>query len=289
MLTSSPAHALTAIRAHPLSALRAPGIPILLYHDLEGPGFPAEKESRAGLGTVVAADDFARQMRDLAERGYRTVTLAEYLRTGSGGVELPERSIVLTFDDGHGTNYHLAWPILRQYGFTATFFVVAAWVDTPGYLATKEVRALAAEGAEIGSHGMTHRFLPLLSDEELRWELGESKTRLEAILGRSVDVLAFPGGHFDDRVLAAMHGAGYLGACSCLVGLNGPGTPSSLLRRVEVRRGLSLAAFRGSFAPRALAFHGAVDAVKRALRRAVGLRTYAWLRRKLYWAYVLKR
>jgi peptidoglycan/xylan/chitin deacetylase (PgdA/CDA1 family) len=96
-------------------------IPILLYHDLESPDCPNEKSNPATKGTVVYAKNFEAQIKCLAEKGYETISIKDYFDIVSRKKPIPPRKIIITFDDGHYSNYYLAFPVLKKYGFKATF------------------------------------------------------------------------------------------------------------------------------------------------------------------------
>jgi peptidoglycan/xylan/chitin deacetylase (PgdA/CDA1 family) len=115
----------------------------------------------------------------------------------------------ITFDDGNASDLEQALPALRERGLTATFFVVAGRLGTPGFLDEDGVRALAAAGMDIGCHGMRHRPWRGLDDGELREELVEAKGILEAVLERPVTEAACPFGSYDRRVLKTLRSAGY--------------------------------------------------------------------------------
>ncbi|MFH1006214.1 MAG: polysaccharide deacetylase family protein [Candidatus Latescibacterota bacterium] len=135
------------------------------------------------------------------------------------------RTIALSFEDGYASVYEQAWPIMEQYGFRGTLFVVAGYVGKENgwganfggrrfrHLDWPQLKALAAAGWEIGSHSWSHRDLTALTTEELTRELRESKRSLEDALGVSVDTLSYPFGRYDERVRDAAFAAGYRGGC----------------------------------------------------------------------------
>ena len=176
-------------------------IPILLYHDLDSPEIPNEKKEAASRDTVVKANNFESQLRFLKEQGYESISLGEYFEFRERSEILPPSRITITFDDGHHSNSEIAVPLLLKYGFKATFFIIAGRIDKEHHLSRAQIRQMIDQGMEIGSHGYTHRYLPLLEDKEIEFELTESQKFLEAITGRSVKYFAFPGGHYDKRVL----------------------------------------------------------------------------------------
>jgi peptidoglycan/xylan/chitin deacetylase (PgdA/CDA1 family) len=115
----------------------------------------------------------------------------------------------ISFDDGNASDVHLALPALRRRALTATFFVLAGRLDTPGFLDEDDVRTLAAAGMTIGCHGMHHRSWRKLGKEELREELLVSKRRLEEIVSHPVTQAACPFGAYDRRALRSLHHYGY--------------------------------------------------------------------------------
>ncbi len=118
------------------------------------------------------------------------------------------RAVAISFDDGTADHADAA-EILAEYGLCGVFFIVAGLVDTPGYLTSDQVAALAEAGHVVASHSLQHIRLPKLDDETLDHYLVESKRRLEDLAGRPVTWLAPPGGAHDARVVAAATDAGY--------------------------------------------------------------------------------
>jgi peptidoglycan/xylan/chitin deacetylase (PgdA/CDA1 family) len=117
--------------------------------------------------------------------------------------------VKITFDDGNASDVELALPALRRRGLTATFFVVAGRIGTPGFLDRAGIRALADAGMKVGCHGMRHRPWRSLDERSLHEELVDARRMLEAIVGQPVTTAACPYGSYDRRVLRGLRRSGY--------------------------------------------------------------------------------
>ncbi|MET7456975.1 polysaccharide deacetylase family protein [Streptomyces sp. NPDC005574] len=248
-------------------------VPILMYHAV------AADPSDATRALSVTPDAFARQMALIAESGRTPVDTAALAACWRSGRPLPERPVLITFDDGYEGVHRHALPALAEHGFPATLFVTTGWLrgphDTGGGLDTMldwdQVRQLAAAGVEIGGHSHTHPQLDQLDDDRLRTELARCREIVSEQLGAAPASFAYPYGYSDRRVRQAVRRAGYGQALA--VG-NTPARRRQgpyALRRVTVRRGTDLAEFQRLVEGRALA---RVFARDRALTKG-----YAVLRR----------
>lgn len=181
---------------------RTKGIPALMYHKVGD----HPKDSRLKKLWVATAD-FRRQMEYLKSRGYTAILFSELLEAETGLRAMPERPVLITFDDGYANNHELAFPILREMGLKGNVFLVYetidrhnAWHDPAAepwirMLTWAQVREMQDSGImEFGSHTMRHRDLTRIPLEEARWEIGESKKRLEDKLGRAALAFAYPYG-----------------------------------------------------------------------------------------------
>jgi peptidoglycan/xylan/chitin deacetylase (PgdA/CDA1 family) len=184
-------------------------VPGLLFHSLDlKSGF-----SLSALTTVR----FRKIIERLAGDGYYALTLNQSTENRVTGDR--RHPIHLTFDDGCGSFFTLAAPILEQFHFKATVFPVAgylgrtsSWDVLPQFphLSNHEVRAISDQGHEIGSHGLTHSNLTFLGPADLKTELADSKKILEDITGRKVTSLSFPFGSWNRRVWDCARETGYL-------------------------------------------------------------------------------
>ncbi|WP_020116493.1 polysaccharide deacetylase family protein [Streptomyces canus] len=180
---------------------------------------------------TVTPDRLERQLRWLAVRGVRGVSMTELLAARARGEG--RRLAGLTFDDGYADFVDHALPVLRRLDFGATLFVLPgrlggdnAW-DPLGprkpLLTADGIRQAARAGIEIGSHGLTHLDLTAADDLRLKAEVVESRAALEDLLDAPVDGFCYPYGTVDRRTVEAVRGAGYRYACAIDPGpLTGP-------------------------------------------------------------------
>lgn len=211
--------ALRALRAIPVLAggtIHADGAIVLTYHDVDD-------DPTNATDYLATAERLRSHLRALTGWGLSFVELGELCDRHARGVSLGGLAAI-TFDDGlHGVLRH-ALPILLELGLPATVFAIAdpaackqPWPGSRA-MTDDELRDLAAQGITIGSHTMSHISLPGLSSAALRHELSDSRKRLEDVVQRRVDLLAYPYGHHDPHVRAAARETGYRAACTFLNG-----------------------------------------------------------------------
>lgn len=164
----------------------------------------------------VSPGDFDDQLSYLKEHGYQTISLEQMRKALAGeAVELPEKPLIITFDDGYRDNYTNAYPILAKYGFTGVIFVITSFLDRnlPQYLTWDMAKELQDSGVmDIESHTVNHSSMTELSDDKLRRELIDSKKRIEEVLGKSPDYMAYPTGTYNLHISGIVRECGYKGA-----------------------------------------------------------------------------
>lgn len=213
---------------------RTLNVPILMYHRIwtAPPG-----ASLMMTQMSVSPDLFAAQMKYLADGGYHTITmkqLADHLQARHDGgyvPPLPTRPIVISFDDGYRTQYYNALPALNQYGFKATFYIIASAPGTADYMTWPMIKELDNAGMDIESHGWSHKLLTIQSDANLTRELVDGKNELEKRLGHPVSGFCYPYGGYNARVIKAVAAAGYTNAT-----VVGGGRYESYARRLALPR-----------------------------------------------------
>ena len=229
------------------SAAAHAGLPILAYHRVACDGPEALRPFR------ISPEDFEAQIAWLHAHGYTGITLDEFEAAVWEGAALPDKPVLITFDDGYRDVFVNALPILRRYGFPATIFLVsdkvggrADWDVRFGppaeLLDWPEIEAMAAEGISFGAHGARHQPLTALTATQLSSELERSRTAIAGRLGRCV-TLAYPYGEFDEAIGRAAYEHGYRLGFSCEPKLWRPGSQGLTLPRLTVLGDQSLDVF----------------------------------------------
>ena len=191
----------TTITSISRKANRNISIPILYYHSIK---------SVSKNELCMPPEKFEKQIAYLSQQGYHSVTLTQLNDFFYGNGQLPEKPIVITFDDGYKDNYETAFPILKKYSFTATVFVITSNVGHSNNLTWSQLEDLTHNGWLVESHTVSHYDLTKLDSRKLAQELNDSKTSLEKHLGTKVDFFAYPSGQFNENVEKAVKNAGYL-------------------------------------------------------------------------------
>lgn len=182
-------------------------IPVLVYHHIRD---FTPHESETSREFVVTPAMFEKQMQYLSDNGYTTILVRDVEKVLQGVLPLPEKPVVITFDDGRLSQYENALPVLTKHGMHATFFIFTNAIDANDkYLTSNQIKELDSLGHEIASHTILHPYLTRIGSELLTKELTESKAKLERIVGHEVVSLAYPFGLYDDAVLAETVATGY--------------------------------------------------------------------------------
>lgn len=177
------------------------GIPIIMYHSI---GYEKGNVAR------VTKENFKEQMKYLRDNSYVTLTLNDAYDFFISNKPIPEKSIILTFDDGYMDNYVEALPILKEFRFKAAIFVITNLIDKiPNYMNSKQLKEMQDNGFDIESHTANHEHLKELSYENQVKTLQDSKDSLEKILNKEIQYLAYPYGEYSKETLKAVSQVGY--------------------------------------------------------------------------------
>jgi peptidoglycan/xylan/chitin deacetylase (PgdA/CDA1 family) len=186
-------------------------VPILMYHYVSQ--LPPNPD-RYRRDLTVLPENFEAQLHYLAEAGYHAITLSDMYLHLTQGYPLPDKPIVLTFDDGYQDAYEVVFPLLLDYGFTGTFFVLAtpAHFESPGYLTWAQMKEMSDAGMEIQAHGRDHVNLRGRFNDYLVYQILGSQEAIHSHTGRLPRFFCYPSGQYDANVIAVLKSAGYWGA-----------------------------------------------------------------------------
>ena len=220
---------LTLIFAFTIFLIPKPeGFPILEYHTITNT--PDEDSVKYN----VFPSDFSAQLDYLKENGYNTITTLDYAYAKLGWKRLPEKPIILTFDDGYEDNYLYMLPILEAHGMKAVVYVITNEIGKPGYLTVEELADMQNRGVEIGSHTANHRPLIDMRPKDIIHEVRDSKRFLEWTLHSNAFSFSYPNGFYSDELIKTLKKENYLTAVTGDAGLNSLDTNPYLLQRVNI-------------------------------------------------------
>jgi len=218
-------------------------IPILLYHSVGD-------DTTGPLGPYTCSPAaFRDQMAWIAEHGYSTMTVQELVETRVGARPMPDRPLLITFDDGLADFTRNALPAIRANGHTATMFVTTSATGTDGArralggrlaLTRREVADLPAAGVEVGGHSHRHAQLDLLRRSEAADQVRSCKQILEDVLQAHVSSFAYPHGYYSRSTQRLVRDAGFTAACAVRERVSHEGDDQFALARLMLTAGQSV-------------------------------------------------
>lgn len=155
--------------------------------------------------------------------------------------------IVITFDDGHISNYELALPMLQAAGMKAYFFVTTHFIDNREHFCRPAMlKEFTEAGMVIGSHGVSHQFLADLPRDDAKYELVHSRKTLQQWLGEPISTISYPGGRYTADTMIEARSAGYRQIFDSTFDVVSASAiqSQSALARVAIRRSTTLEDFR---------------------------------------------
>jgi len=234
-----------------------------MYHGITSKDFKSPPDREVGAELYdVSAENFRAQMRWLK---------------GSG------QKFILTFDDGEMNNYEVAFPIIKEMGFNASFFIIVKRIGENGYMGWKELKSLAEAGMTVGSHGLTHEVLTNLKDSQVIEELKASKNCLEMNLGIPINAFSLPRGFCNDKIIQWAYELGYK---YIFISEKPKGSKSVCTPRIAVKANWSLKRFQQALEGHVPKGEGIADAFKNTAKFVLRESGYNFLRRILI--YIIK-
>jgi peptidoglycan/xylan/chitin deacetylase (PgdA/CDA1 family) len=181
--------------------LSRPEVPILCYHQIRD---YKPSDSKTAKDYIVPVAAFRDQMKLLADSGYHAILpgqLHEYLIMGKA---LPNKPMLITFDDTRLDQFTAALPELNKYGFKAAFFIMTVALGKPGYMSKEQVKQLADEGHTIGSHTYDHKNVKTYTVDDWVEQVQKPSKQLQTITGKPVEYFAYPFGLWNKEAIAKL-------------------------------------------------------------------------------------
>lgn len=222
-------------------------IPVLEYHRIS----PTIDPGSTLPGLVVDPATFDAQMKALHDGGWRTITAADLGHRMATHAFIPDKTFVVTIDDGRDDGYFYAYPILKKYGFVATYYLITSRGGP--YITWPEAAEMVTNGMEIADHTVDHDDVTTLNASDLAYEIGAAKTTIEtqlAALGvtETVTTFAYPFGTYNAAAESYLSSHGFTAAFTENPGAVRPGMNVEVLPRVYVSRGESAATLLSAIA-----------------------------------------
>ncbi len=188
------------------SILARKEVPILCYHNIKD--FPDSAGEMTKTYTVKPAN-FAEQMKALADAGYQSILpdqLYDYLVYNK---PLPEKPVMITFDDTRGEQYSIGATEMKKYNFKGVFFVMTVSINRPNYLSKEEIKDLSDSGNSIAAHTWDHHMVTKYAGEDWNIQLVKPKSKLEEIIGKPITNFAYPFGLWNAAAIPEIKKSGY--------------------------------------------------------------------------------
>ncbi|WP_082455100.1 polysaccharide deacetylase family protein [Pedobacter sp. Leaf41] len=171
-------------------------VPVLCYHQIRNA--LASDSKRAG-DDIISPDKFKQHIKMLADSGYHTVLPDQLYNYLVYGTKLPEKPIMITFDDTDMDQFTVGNSTLKKYGFKGVYFIMTVSIGRKGrisYMTKENIKQLADEGNTIASHTYDHKNFAQFTEEDWRTQIDEPTKKLEEITGKKVEYFAYPYGVF---------------------------------------------------------------------------------------------
>ena len=232
-LTASPADAVTidpAKMADAATIIARKQVPVLCYHHIKD--WTAKTSDRA-KDYIVPVNTFREQMKMLADSGYQTILPDQLHNYLAYNAPLPLKPVMLTFDDTDLEQYTVALPEMKKHGFKGVFFIMTVSLNRPNYMTREQVKTLADEGHEIGSHTWDHRNVKQYTAEDWVTQIEKPTKQLTAITGKPVRYFAYPFGLWNPQAIPELKKRGFTGAYQLSIARD-PKDPLYTIRRIIV-------------------------------------------------------
>jgi peptidoglycan/xylan/chitin deacetylase (PgdA/CDA1 family) len=209
-------------------------VPVLMYHEVRKP-----PPGAANPQLFVRAKTFRAQVRWLARRGFRGITLVQLQQAWRGRRVLPRRPVVLSFDDGYLSVYRNVVPVLRRMHWPGVLNLALGNTQSAEGVSRAQVKRMMGAGWELASHTISHLNLTTIGPSQLRQETAGARKLINRWFHVKVADFCYPAGLYNRKVIAAVRRAGYSSATTVAPGLASPRHPYEIPRvRVDESDGV---------------------------------------------------
>ena len=199
---------------------------VLNYHQIN---------TRDANSLTVRPGNFADELDYLTEHGYHVISLDQFIRHQNEGAALPDKPVLITFDDGYLDNYTDAFPLLKERKMPALIFIITDYIGTQqNYMTWEQVHEMEKNGIDFGSHTLSHAMLSQDDPKDAKFQLETSQAVFRWQFGKNARALAYPCGYYDDTVKKLVKDAGFEAAFTVDYGPVRPGHDMLSLQRVPI-------------------------------------------------------
>jgi len=220
---------LLLIISNTLICVSEPCLLILGYHHIIEKNISTNKIGNFEKYLYVTKENFEKQLIYLLNNGFKNISLEEWYRAVKNQVPLEGKFFAITFDDGYRDNYYVAYPILKKYNLTATFFIITSMIGEKHFrnfhMNYEELETLLWHGMEIGSHTVHHYYMKTITLELRQYEIIASKYFLEKLFNIKVKSFSYPRGVITSDIKLYLKKAGYVCAVTTRGVINTYRTP----------------------------------------------------------------
>ncbi len=180
-------------------------VPVLCYHQIRG---WTSSDSKTAKDIITPVATFRDQLKILSDSGYTSILpdqLYNYLVYGDA---LPEKPVMITFDDNDGTQYSAGNPIMKEFGFKGVYFIMTVTIGRPRYMSKEQLKELSDEGNIIASHTWDHHNVQKYQGQDWVTQIEKPSLLLEEITGKKVEYFAYPFGLWNETALPELEKRG---------------------------------------------------------------------------------
>jgi peptidoglycan/xylan/chitin deacetylase (PgdA/CDA1 family) len=184
-------------------------VPILCYHQIRD---WTAKDSKSAKDYIIPVKTFKEHIKLLADSGYNSIQPDELYNYLAYGDKLPEKPVMITFDDTDYDQFEVGATELAKYGYKGVYFIMTVSIGRNGkvhYMSKENIKELADKGNAIGSHTYDHQNVKKLVGEDWTKQIDKPTKTLEEITGKKIDNFAYPFGLWNKEAIPELKKRGF--------------------------------------------------------------------------------